>query len=178
VPEPSPPPPHQRFLYHSFCGAVIPPAFAAYYLWTYIYWLKPSSNPTADINADIPNGLYVWWSWFVIGAIGMNISNYTLAAVEAGMMMDRRFRPESVEQIVAHRDMPWSTLHSWVDVGAEIYHRLMPSNDQRKPPRLGPLWILLWGLSVLSWTFVLSGLTMQTYSGFKVGNTPAPSWQA
>lgn len=86
------------------------------------------------------------------------------------MMMDRRFRPERVKQVIAHRDMPWSTFQSWEVVGREIYYRLT-SIDKREV-HIGRLWILLWGLSVLSWTFVLSGLTMQPQSGFKAGNTP------
>jgi hypothetical protein len=100
----------------------------------------------------------------------MNISNYTLSAVEAGMMMDPHFRPEKVKQVMAHRDMPWSTLQGWEAVGREIYYRLT-SIDKRKF-HIGWLWVLLWGLSVLSWTFALSGLTMQPQSGFKAGNTP------
>ena len=38
--------------------------------------------------------------------------------------------------------------------------------------KLGKLWFILFGLSVLSWSFVLSGLTMQTQDGYKAGSVP------
>ena len=99
----------RRFYLRTLWSILLPFAFAAYYLWTYIVWLRPSSNPAADIDNPIPNGRYVWWSWFVIGAIGINISNYALAGTEAGMMMSDAFKPKTAAYIRAHRDKPWST---------------------------------------------------------------------
>ena len=162
--------PRKYFPIHTLCGVLIPPALAAYYLWTYIVWLRPSSNPAADIENAVPDGTYVWWSWFIIGAIGMNISNYTLGGVEAAMTMTERFAPKNAKQVIIHSGMPWCTLRSWKIVGFEIYSIVCCKEHKRQD--LSHLWIILFGLSSLSWTFVLSGLTMVTYSGFKAGNKP------
>lgn len=94
-----------RFYPRAVCGILVPPSIAAYYLWTYIFWLLPSSNPTVDINQSIPNGEYVWWSWFILGAIGINISNFILGGVESAMMMTRGFTLNTVDQIVVQRGM-------------------------------------------------------------------------
>ncbi|KAG4431991.1 hypothetical protein IFR05_012519 [Cadophora sp. M221] len=146
---------------------MFPLAFFAYYIWTYVYWLRPGRNPGANIDKPIPNGLYVWWSWFLIGAVGINISDFSLAGVEAAMMMDDRFKPKTQAQLAMQRDKTWSTLRAWSIFSKEICR----SASTRTKLRLGRLWFLLFFLSILSWTFVLSGLSMETYSGFKPGKS-------
>jgi hypothetical protein len=155
----------EHFYIQPLCGIFLPLAFAAYYLWTYSFWLQPSSNPSADIDKPLPNGQYVWWSWFIIGAIGLNISDYTLGGVEAAMMMERGFKPKK-EELKIHRDLRWSSLRAWVTVG----RRKVFCQGDKVP--LSNLWIVLFSLSVLSWSFVLSGLTMQTQDGWKAGKVP------
>jgi hypothetical protein len=54
-------------------------------------------------------------------------------------------------------------------VGLSIMAR---AGDEGGSPPLGPLWLLLFGFSILSWVFVLSGLSMETFEGFKAGPTP------
>jgi hypothetical protein len=49
----------------------------------------PSAN--AESNSNLPDGKLVWWSWFVVGAIGLNVSNFSLAGVEAGMLISKHF---------------------------------------------------------------------------------------
>ncbi|PMD31021.1 hypothetical protein L207DRAFT_641186 [Hyaloscypha variabilis F] len=154
----------KRFYFQPLCGIFIPLAFAAYYLWTYFVWLRPSSNPSANINKPLPNGKYIWWSWFIIGAIGLNISDYTLGGVEAAMMMTRQF---TLGELKMHRDVRWSTLRAWKTVAGRLVFWW-----RENPGELSRLWIILFGLSVLSWSFVLSGLTMQTQDGYKAGNVP------
>ncbi|PVH84217.1 hypothetical protein DL98DRAFT_528637 [Cadophora sp. DSE1049] len=155
----------KRFYFHTLCGILFPLAFLAYYVWTYIYWLQPDSNPSADVDKPMPNGLYVWWSWFFIGAVGINISDFTLAGVEAAMMMEDKFKPKTQAQLAMQRDKTWSTLRAWSIASKEIYR----SMSTRTELRLSGLWFLLFLISILSWTFVLSGLSMETYAGFKSG---------
>ncbi|KAH8759690.1 hypothetical protein BGZ57DRAFT_858628 [Hyaloscypha finlandica] len=111
----------KRFYLQPLCGIFVPLAFAAYYLWTYLVWLRPSSNPLADNNKTPPNGKYVWWSWFFIGAIGLNISDYTLGGVEAAMMMTDTFKPKTAEQVKMHRNLRWSSLRDWGTVTQDGY---------------------------------------------------------
>jgi hypothetical protein len=110
----------QAFLLPATLRGLYPLAFAAYYLWTYFVWLRPSSSPLADINKPPPNGKYIWWSWFVIGAIGLNISVYALGGVEAAMMTTQ-FKPTTVKELQMHRGAHWSTLRAWQTVGRRIF---------------------------------------------------------
>jgi hypothetical protein len=119
----------------------------------------------ADINKPPPNGKYVWWSWFIIGAIGLNISDYTLGGVEAAMMMTDTFKPTK-EELKKRRELHWGSLRDW---GTVVYRIVFKKGNN--VPRSW-LWKILFGLSVLSWSFVLSGLTMQTQDGYKAGNVP------
>ncbi len=161
--QPSPPVP-KRFYFHTICGFIFPLGFAAYYLWTYLFWLQPSSDAAANIDRPLSNGTFIWWSWFITGAVGLNISNYALSGVKAGMMMDKRFRP-TVDQFKEHVDRSWNKLGVWKIVATKLFAR-------KKSTHIGRLWALLFLLSVLSWSFVLSGLTMEMYEGYKVGTTP------
>lgn len=74
----------------------------------------------ADINKPPPNGKYIWWSWFIIGAIGLNISVYVLGGVEAAMMTTQ-FKPRTVKELQMHRDAHWSNLRAWETVGRRIF---------------------------------------------------------
>ncbi|KAE9367502.1 hypothetical protein N431DRAFT_292207, partial [Stipitochalara longipes BDJ] len=161
-----------RFYYRTLCCIFVPPAFAAYYIWTYITWLNPSSDPVANIDRAIPNGKYIWWSWFIIGAVGLNVSNYCLAGVEAAMITIPQLGPQTVDQVIAHSGMLWSTLGAWKFVTAEFYLRIFSSYSGEKRSRITWLWVVLFVLSTLSWSFVLSGLTMQTTDGYKAGHIP------
>ncbi|KAH7310030.1 hypothetical protein BKA65DRAFT_169174 [Rhexocercosporidium sp. MPI-PUGE-AT-0058] len=77
------------------------------------------------------------------------------------MMMDDKFKLK----FQAQRDKTWSTLRAWSILSKVVYR----STTTRTKIRLGRLWFLLFFLSILSWTFVLSGLSMETYAGFKPG---------
>jgi hypothetical protein len=96
----------------------------------------------------------------------LNISVYTLGGVEAAMMMVTEFKPKDEEELKMHRDQLWSTLRAWITVGQRIVF------CKWNKVALSKLWIILFGLSVLSWSFVLSGLTMQTQDGYKAGKVP------
>lgn len=145
---------------------VVPTALAAYYIWTYAIWLRPGSNASGTNTKDL-NGKLAWWSWFIVGAIGLNISNYSLAGVEAGMLESGHFKVDK-DQILWHADKSWSTLGAWKILGYVLYGRIR-SKAQEKPRPSWP-WMMLFGLSLLSWGFVLSGLTMNISSGYTSGH--------
>lgn len=105
------------------------------------------------------NAKYIWWSWFVIGALGLNVSNYALAGVEAGILASK-YQNMGVTQKDLHANKSWSTIGGWKDLAQCIWFERMPSVP----------WLVLFFLSVLSWAFVLSGLTMNTAPGFAVGH--------
>ncbi|RYP89131.1 hypothetical protein DL769_000179 [Monosporascus sp. CRB-8-3] len=158
-------PPKQRFLIRAISCVLVPPAVAAYYIWTYGEFLRPSTR-NRDASSPAPDGRYIWWSWFVIGAIGLNVSTYVLAGVEAGMLTTLRFGVLSTDQLSMHTDKSWSKISGWVDVARKFVFR-QPVDR----PTLSWVWIPLFLLSVLSWSFALTGLTMETEDSFKAGDT-------
>ncbi|PVH83745.1 hypothetical protein DL98DRAFT_652209 [Cadophora sp. DSE1049] len=156
---PSPCQTKRLFWIRTMTCILLPPSFAAYYVWTYIKWLKPGNDATTNVYTMSFNGKYIWWSWFVIGALGLNISNYSLSGVEAGMFISNHFKLD-IHQLEFHAEKSWSTLGGWKVLGISVWTRR----------KLTIPWALLFGLSVLSWTFVLSGLTMNTSKSWAFGH--------
>jgi hypothetical protein len=161
-------PPKRRFLVRALCCILVPPAFAAYYIWTYVQLLQPLSDGGSIEDAGVRalNGRYIWWSWFIIGAIGLNVSTYVLAGVEAGMLTTPRFGALNSDQVEMHKDKSWSTISGWVRMGRHVFVKQQPGQG----PRFSWVWAPLFILSVLSWGFVLSGLTMEVQPSFKAGH--------
>jgi len=83
-------------------------------------------------------------------------------------MMQDIFQPKTWAVVRAHRDQPWSTINGWLILLKEIYRSRMKGEEQR----LDSLWFVLCTLSILSWTFVISGLSMEAYDAQKAGTTP------
>ncbi|KAF4611380.1 hypothetical protein G7Y89_g15634 [Cudoniella acicularis] len=150
------------FVLRTLISISIPPALAAYYIWTYTSYLRPGSHNTSD-SSKIPNGKLLWWSWFVIGAIGLNVSNYSLAGIEAGLLMSKHFKVDA-DQLHWHTGSSWSTLAGWWEFILVPVSWVFRKSCRRRRPSVP--WLILFGLSVLSWAFVLSGLTMETSTGF------------
>lgn len=157
-----------RFLFHDLCGVLIPSILAAYYVWIYVTYLGHWGSPNEHLANSTPNATYVWWSWFIVGAVGLNISNYSLAGFEAGMLASSTFQLQGVEQTMSHGDKSWSLLSGWRIALASIGRRISGRGQKGSEP--GPLWFILFGLSVLSWSFVLSGLTMEVGEGYAAGD--------
>lgn len=165
----TPPRPLRRFLQRAIVCIVLPPALLTYYIWTYAMWLAPSSNPTVSLHGAVPNAKYVWWSWFVLGAIAPGISTYSLAGVEASMLMTKFWGAGNARQILLHCDRSWSGLSGWKIVLTVVVNHF--SKRRRARQTLTGLWLVLFVLSTLSWSFALSGLTLQTENAFVVGHT-------
>jgi hypothetical protein len=154
--------------------------------------LRPSLFPASNINDFIPNGKLVWWSWFIIGAIGLNVSNYVLAAVEAGMLKSPAIGRLRASQVLMHTDKSWSSLSGWKQMASGVWSwmgnlvwdkvrewnmvkawinlRAKQSSNPAEKSLPSRIWVILFVLSVLSWAFVLSGLTMQTKDYYKAGH--------
>ncbi|KAL2194975.1 hypothetical protein P885DRAFT_62666 [Corynascus similis CBS 632.67] len=159
-------PPKQRFFVRAVSCVIVPPALAAYYLWTYTYFLIPSSGKAHKHSNLSIDARYIWWSWFIIGALGLNVSTYVLAGVEAGLLTSKRFNTLPTEQIQMHKDKSWSKITGWWATGR------MLATKKGNTRVLSPAWVPLFALSVLSWVSALSGLTMQTQQTYRAGSNP------
>jgi hypothetical protein len=121
-----------------------------------------NSNKGTDINWPLPDGRYVWWSWFIIGAIGLNVSDYCIGGIHAGLLMSPRFRALSQDQIIVHKDRSWSKLSGWKHVARKVFMKKGGAD-------VSWMWVVLYLLKLLSWAFALSGLTMETRDSFTAG---------
>ena len=60
--------------------------------------------PTIPLDSFPPTPAYTMAVRFVISAVGIGMSKYALAGVEAGMLMDTRWAPQNAMQLMAHSD--------------------------------------------------------------------------
>jgi hypothetical protein len=174
--KPSAEPPRRLFIWRGLFGLLVPPAFAAYYICTYVLFLRLPRNSAAvaaaaDGASSSVDGTLLWWSWFVIGAVGTNVSTYVLAGVEAGILTSSRLLRLNRGQAEMHKDRSWSKVSGWVDMEFHVFGKRNYGND----PVMSWLWVVLFVLQLLSWAFVLSGLTMETEASFRVGGAPGAS---
>ncbi|KAK4446650.1 hypothetical protein QBC34DRAFT_411112 [Podospora aff. communis PSN243] len=161
---PGEPPKKRRFYMRALSCVVIPPLIAAYFWWICMGFLQhdPKQKPTA--RSPFPDGQYIWWSWFVVGALGLNVSKYVLAGVEAGILSTPRYSVFVVAQISLHKDQSWAKASRW---GVEIKRRIR----KRHRPAVSWAWVALTILTMFSWSFVLTGLVMSTRDSFRPGVT-------
>ena len=95
--------PLQNYWLRTLTCIFLPIMIAAYYAIIWVLWLQPY-----DSNSPVPHGRrggrLVYYSWFVVSAIAINISKYGLAGIEAAMLMDPRWRAENAMQLTMHCD--------------------------------------------------------------------------
>jgi len=156
-------PPKRRFWIRGVSCVIAPPVITSYYIWTYAQFVH-TSKAGRDENSPTPDGRHIWWSWFILGALGLNISEYVLAGVEAGMLTAPRFAALNADQLAMHRDRSWSRVSEWSNAVLLMFRK-----ENRLRLATSPVWLPLFAVSVLSWAFPLTGLTMDTKDAFKPG---------
>src|SRR5947207_1357002 len=87
----------------TLCCITIPPLLALYYTLIWYFWIR-SNDYEASVKYGRKGGRWVYYSWFVLSAIGLNLSKYALAGVEAGMLMDRKWKAQNAMQLMMHCD--------------------------------------------------------------------------
>src|SRR5437667_9395433 len=88
-------------------------ALTVYYIWTWNTWLRPSSNPYGSMNLQPPDARAVNYSWFLIGAVGPELSKYCLTGIEAGILMEGRWGVKDAMKIMLHCDKGWAGFDRW-----------------------------------------------------------------
>jgi len=156
-------PPKRRFWIRGVSCVIAPPVITGYYIWTYAQFVH-TSKAGREENSPTPDGRHIWWSWFILGALGLNISEYVLAGVEVGMLTVPRFGALNVDQLLMHRDRSWGRVSEWANAVLLVFRKW---NQLRLAT--SPVWLPLFAVSVLSWAFPLTGLTMDTKDAFKPG---------
>jgi hypothetical protein len=93
-----------RFFWgRTLCCILVPPLLTIYYAIIWHFWLR-SYDYDSPVNHGPRGGRWVYYSWFILSAVGINLSKYGLAGVEAGMLMDRRWMAQNAMQLTMHCD--------------------------------------------------------------------------
>lgn len=80
-----------------------PICVSGYYAAIWAKWLNNYDDKGPVAHG--PSGArWVYYVWFVLSAVGIGVSKYGLAGVEAAMLMDRRWAPNNAMQLIAHCD--------------------------------------------------------------------------
>lgn len=87
----------------TFCCVLVAPLLTIYYAIIWHLYLK-SYDPESPVIHGVRGGRWVYYSWFILSAVGINLSKYGLAGVEAGMLMNRRWAARNAMQLIMHCD--------------------------------------------------------------------------
>lgn len=143
-----------------------PIVVSAYFIAIWRIYLAP-----ADVHSPLafgpPGATYVFYSWFIAGVVGLNLSLYGLAGVEAAMLMEPAWNVGDAMRLMMHADRTWSGPGGWLKMINWIAQK-PKFGAQRKFP--GRLWFVLAVPSILIFiAWPLSGLCLETTQGFLHG---------
>jgi hypothetical protein len=78
---------------------------------------------------------WVFYSWFIAGVRGLNLSLHGLAGFEAGMLMEARWNVGDAKNLMLHADNTWSGPGGWLETINWAVHPRGGSH-RRSPSRL------------------------------------------
>jgi hypothetical protein len=137
--------PLHRFYFRSAVGVLGPIIVSAYFIVIWRIYLVPS-DAHSPLAFGPPGATYVFYSWFIAGVVGLNLSLYGLAGVEAAMLMESAWNVGDAMRLMMHADRTWSGPGGWLKMLNWIAQK--PTfGAQRKFP--GRLWFVLAIPSVL-----------------------------
>ncbi|KAK2743616.1 hypothetical protein FQN55_007214 [Onygenales sp. PD_40] len=152
-----------RFYTRALVAVFVPLVVTVYYiaLWTFV------NKREADIvKYGLPGEVWLFYSWFVVGVFGLNLSRYALLGVEAAMLQESFWQVNSTMAILMHCGASWSGPGGWFKAVKGVFRR-----ERRVAHRL---WFTLAFLSLLaSVALPLSGLSFELGDGYvKTGEPP------
>jgi hypothetical protein len=159
----------RRFWLRGLCCTSFPAVLTLYYVLMWKLWLPPQSKES--LQQALPHGRggapWVFYSWFVLSTIGINLLKYGLSGAEASMLMDPRWAATNAMQIMMHADKNWSGPSGWM----HVIRTGFSGGFKTRPSRT---WFILAVTSLIAFVSLpISGLTMEMGDGFAPGNSPA-----
>ncbi|UPK95304.1 hypothetical protein LCI18_006239 [Fusarium solani-melongenae] len=76
------------------------------------YWLNPEGGDSA-VNFGRHGGRWVFYSWFFIGVIGLDLSRYGLLGAEAAMLERTPWEVPNLVALLQHSNNTWSSPSGW-----------------------------------------------------------------
>ncbi|OAL47005.1 hypothetical protein IQ07DRAFT_647277 [Pyrenochaeta sp. DS3sAY3a] len=158
--------PLRRFYFRTIVGSLGPIIVVCYLIIIWRIYLA-SGYPDSPTAFGPPGAKWVFYSWFVAGIIGLNLSLYGLAGAEAGMLMEPTWKVSDAMRLMLHADGTWSGPSGWMKAMKWIV-QMRRARSKRNLP--GRLWLVLALPSVVVFSaWPLSGLCLEITSGFLHG---------
>jgi len=155
----------RRFPLRGVIGIFIPLMVTALYIVIWSLYLVPA-DPNYPAQVGLPGVLTMFYLWFVISTIGLNISVHGLAGVEASMLMEPHCGASDAMQFLMHSDRTWSSPGGWLNIGRKLLFlwRNKSTTTVQLPSKLW-FWLELTSLSAFI-ALPISGLYMELGDGF------------
>ena len=146
----------------------MPLLLTVYYFLTWALYLGPVESPN-EINFGRSGAQLIFYSWFILGVIGLDLGEYGLLGVEASMLMTTFWAAHNAWHVMVHGEHSWNGIDGWVAAIKSLIGKRRRSTTPSK------LWWILASLTALLFVGLpLTGLTMEVKDGFRKSNN-APS---
>ncbi|KAH7080668.1 hypothetical protein FB567DRAFT_109727 [Paraphoma chrysanthemicola] len=156
----------RRFWWRAFVGVFGPIIVTAYFITLWRVYLEPI-DPESSVAFGPPGATWIFYSWFVVGVIGLNLSMYGMEGVEAAMLMEPHWQAGDAMKLMMHADNTWSGPGGWMKTLKRVWQTGRGRGQIQLP---SALWFLLTLPSMFVFTaYPLSGLTMEMTAGFLHG---------
>ena len=154
--------PVRRYFIRPLVGALTPLALAVYYFLTWRWYLNPS-NGDGGLMFGVTGASAIYYSWFIIAALGLSASQYGLEGVEASTLIHTHHTSRGLVRIMTHSDRSWSRPDGWLRATWRMVLRrqICPASASSK------LWTAMALLTLLGFVGLpLTGLTMNFANGY------------
>ncbi|PGH08909.1 hypothetical protein GX51_00966 [Blastomyces parvus] len=152
----------RRFPLRAAAVIVGPVVVLAYYGFI---WRLVVTRADEVLKLGMPNELWIYYCWFVVGVFGLNFSKYGLLGIEASMLHDRNWQVKSAMKLLMHCDSAWSGPGGWLKCAS--------ASLWQKRNVAGRMWYTLAVLSLFPFVALpLSGLTMEPVNGYIASHEP------
>lgn len=157
----------RRYHFRAVVGILTPIILTSAFAAIWAVYLRSLDNDS-EFVAGPPGGSYVFYAWFIIGVLGLQVSLYGMNAAEAGILMSKtpdRTVPATLEAYDKHGAGTWSGPSGW----AKMLRRLR-QKGLRGDAAPGLSWTLWFSLALPSLLLFIalpiSGLSFETETGY------------
>ncbi|KAL2673691.1 hypothetical protein Neosp_012134 [[Neocosmospora] mangrovei] len=149
--------PGRRYWFRALVLILCPLIIVGYFV-VICYWLNREGGDGA-VNFGRHGGRWVFYSWFFIGVIGLDLSRYGLLGAEAAMLERTPWEVPNLVALLQHSNNTWSSPSGWGRFFARLFLR-----KRRDTHRL---WIILASLSIVFFVALpISGLAIEQADGY------------
>ena len=157
----------RRYYVRALVGIFAPVVITIFFIVVWQIYLFPLDEDPPFV-AGPPGASLIFYAWFIIGVLGLNLSLYGLKGVEAGMLMgmtpDARV-PKTLMAYDKHASGTWSGPDGWIKTVNRLVHYGVEHGSGSRLP--WSLWLALAFPSILVFIALpISGLSLETDTGY------------